>query len=88
MESEKKSNKSSDAGAFEEASEDTLREINLLRDKLIYTQEEWNKLNNLNKEEEKKEGEENKPKEGEESQKKEGEGEVEEKKNEDEIKKE
>ena len=43
MESEKKSNKSSDAGAFEEASEDTLREINLLRDKLIYTQEEWNK---------------------------------------------
>ena len=59
MEANKKLNISSDVGAFEEADDDTLREINLLREKLIYSEDELMKLNKNENIEEKNENEEN-----------------------------
>ena len=58
MEASKKINMSSDVGAFEEADDDTLREINLLREKIIYSEDELMKLNKQENIEEKEENEE------------------------------
>ena len=44
---------SSDLGQFEEVDDDTLRDICLLRDKIVYNEEELIQLNKKNDEEEK-----------------------------------